>query len=119
MGGMTDERSWPLCGYAPGHYMCTCVKCSSEYTGDKRAMECLDCAAQSANHLMASARTQLRDMAAVNERLCEVLEAAQLLLEVHDALGNGQSPSASRLRNAITTSHTAPPDAQTGNSARG
>jgi hypothetical protein len=31
-------------GWAPGMYTCKCVYCSSEFIGDKRSVECADCA---------------------------------------------------------------------------
>jgi hypothetical protein len=53
---VTDEdvearktKPWPLSGYAPGYYHCRCVTCSKVFEGDKRAVECLECAASAAN----------------------------------------------------------------------
>jgi hypothetical protein len=31
-------------GWAPGKYMNTCVDCKCTFIGDKRALECADCA---------------------------------------------------------------------------
>ncbi|RVO41323.1 DNA-binding response regulator [Sinorhizobium meliloti] len=39
-----NMKPWPLRGYAPGNYMCKCILCGCEFQGDKRAMECLECA---------------------------------------------------------------------------
>jgi hypothetical protein len=47
-----SRKSWPLCGYAPGHYMGRCFHCGNEFEGDKRALECLECAAASANFII-------------------------------------------------------------------
>jgi hypothetical protein len=33
-----------LGGYAPGDYSCTCSFCGREFSGDKRAIDCLQCA---------------------------------------------------------------------------
>lgn len=45
--------AWPLCGYAPGNYMGRCHDCGQQWEGqDKRAWQCLECAAQSANSAM-------------------------------------------------------------------
>ena len=33
-----------LGGYAPGDYSCTCTCCGDEFSGDKRAVTCLQCA---------------------------------------------------------------------------
>ena len=41
----TDEpKQYPIGGYAPGYYSCTCVTCKKEFTGDKRAVQCEPCA---------------------------------------------------------------------------
>jgi hypothetical protein len=43
----TDEpKQYPIGGYAPGYYSCTCVTCKKEFTGDKRAVQCKPCAIQ-------------------------------------------------------------------------
>lgn len=42
-------KPWPLVGYAPGNYMCTCTDCDTAFIGDKRAYRCLTCAASKAN----------------------------------------------------------------------
>lgn len=38
-----DKRS-PRRGWAPGGYVCGCVKCGEQFTGEKRAYHCADCA---------------------------------------------------------------------------
>jgi len=30
--------------WAPGHYYCSCVTCKKQFVGDKRAVNCSDCA---------------------------------------------------------------------------
>jgi hypothetical protein len=39
-------KQYPIGGYAPGYYSCTCVTCKKEFTGDKRAVQCEPCAIQ-------------------------------------------------------------------------
>jgi hypothetical protein len=59
-----SRKAWPLCGYAPGNYLCTCFHCERQFQGDKRAMECLECAAASARGLIEIYRAEaqaLRD----------------------------------------------------------
>ena len=51
---MAKVKPWPLYGYAPGGYMCRCLSCSKEFTGDKRALHCLECAASKANEALAA-----------------------------------------------------------------
>ena len=44
-------KAWPLFGYAPGRYLCQCVVCGQQFEGDKRAVNCLECAAKAANQI--------------------------------------------------------------------
>jgi hypothetical protein len=37
-------KQYPIGGYAPGYYSCTCVTCKTEFMGDKRAVQCEPCA---------------------------------------------------------------------------
>ena len=39
-----EPKQYPIGGYAPGYYSCTCVTCKKEFTGDKRAVQCEPCA---------------------------------------------------------------------------
>jgi hypothetical protein len=39
-----EPKQYPIGGYAPGYYGCTCVTCKKEFTGDKRAVQCEPCA---------------------------------------------------------------------------
>ena len=39
-----EEVKYPIGGYAPGYYGCTCVTCKTEFMGDKRAVQCEPCA---------------------------------------------------------------------------
>jgi hypothetical protein len=41
---MENKSKYPIGGYAPGYYACRCVKCKTEFTGDKRAVHCEPCA---------------------------------------------------------------------------
>ena len=38
------EPKYPIGGYAPGYYGCTCVTCKTQFQGDKRAVQCEPCA---------------------------------------------------------------------------
>jgi hypothetical protein len=42
-------EQYPIGGYAPGHYMCKCVSCKKEFTGNKRATQCEPCAIEMVN----------------------------------------------------------------------
>jgi hypothetical protein len=35
-----EPKQYPIEGYAPGNYMCTCVICKQRFFGDKRAVQC-------------------------------------------------------------------------------
>lgn len=39
-----NKRVWPLGAYAPGNYTCHCANCKKQFVGDKRAVQCLECA---------------------------------------------------------------------------
>lgn len=41
---MTPEPKYPIGGYAPGNYFCTCCICGDQFQGDKRAVQCEPCA---------------------------------------------------------------------------
>ena len=41
-------KRWSLGLYAPGNYHCICSECSQQFVGDKRAIQCLTCAAEKA-----------------------------------------------------------------------
>ena len=41
---MSEERKYPIGGYAPGFYACTCANCKKKFQGDKRAVQCEPCA---------------------------------------------------------------------------
>jgi len=46
-----DLNNFRLYGFATGGYYCKCHDCGSEFTGDKRATQCLDCAINTAESL--------------------------------------------------------------------
>ena len=41
---MTEEKKYPIGGYAPGSYLCHCGSCDKQFMGDKRAFQCAPCA---------------------------------------------------------------------------
>jgi hypothetical protein len=98
----TERSAWPLLGYAPGGYCGRCVRCQSEIENvDKRTRNCIECVAREANELFEQRNLDALDLQRRVSVLESVREAAELLLEVHDALGKGTSASASRLRDAL------------------
>jgi hypothetical protein len=38
------EKKYPIGGYAPGDYYCTCATCKTQFQGDKMAVQCEPCA---------------------------------------------------------------------------
>ena len=47
---MKEElKQYPIGGYAPGYYSCTCVTCKTEFMGHKRAVRCEPCAIEMVN----------------------------------------------------------------------
>ena len=43
-------RPFRLGAFATGSYTCKCLSCGEQFTGDKRAVSCLPCAAEAAEH---------------------------------------------------------------------
>jgi hypothetical protein len=39
-----EPKQYPISGYAPGFYSCTCVTCEEKFQGHKRATQCEPCA---------------------------------------------------------------------------
>ncbi len=44
-----EPKQYPIGGYAPGYYGCTCITCKKEFMGDKRAVQCEPCATEMIN----------------------------------------------------------------------
>jgi hypothetical protein len=42
--GFITIIKYPIGGYAPGNYTCNCITCKKQFIGDKRAVQCKDCA---------------------------------------------------------------------------
>ncbi len=47
--------------WAPGSYMCTCFDCEDQFTGDKRALQCLPCAIKSEQGYAARLEAELKE----------------------------------------------------------
>lgn len=43
-GNSIPKINYPVLGYAPGNYYCTCANCKTPFQGDKRAVQCEVCA---------------------------------------------------------------------------
>lgn len=76
------RNAWPLCAYAPGDYLGRCVHCGQQFQGDKRALECLECAASSAKALIEIHRNEARELREWREQrrlaLDELIRAASV-----------------------------------------
>jgi hypothetical protein len=86
MPSEAETKSWPLAGYAPGSYHCKCFKCGEIFEGDKRAVECLPCAAKSVNAAL-SAASAVRSEPVVELRMSPISEG----LPVRDKLRGEQT----------------------------
>lgn len=42
--GVVPDIQYPIGGYAPGNYTCFCRMCGKDFRGDKRAVQCEQCA---------------------------------------------------------------------------
>ena len=49
---MQQEKKYPIGGYAPGNYHCTCCICGNKFTGDKRAVQCEPCAVEAIKEIL-------------------------------------------------------------------
>lgn len=68
---------WPLGLYAPGKYICKCAICEKQFDGDKRAVQCLECAVR---HLRISAEAAE----------CKVVELEEERDEARISLGEAE-----------------------------
>ena len=103
-----DASSWPLMGYAPGHYSGTCRKCGQPMEDvDKRAYECLPCAAKHANTVIATqaheiavtlgraadarvdARHAMEGLGKLNAELAQELNKVRELVQASVTVGHG------------------------------
>lgn len=76
---MAKRRGFPLSGYAPGNYMNICCDCKEQFEGDKRAIQCLPCAAESVNRVIESLHDRL------TKREQELVEAYMELRKLYPA----------------------------------
>ena len=67
---MSDLR-FSLRGYASGGYGGTCVSCGTKFVGDKRAFQCLICAAVNASKRIAELEAQLADALYALDRISD------------------------------------------------
>ena len=56
--------------YADGSYFCKCVTCSEIFHGDKRAVQCLRCAAKQLQAELATAKKQILDYEQSEASVC-------------------------------------------------
>jgi hypothetical protein len=94
MPSEAETKSWPLAGYAPGSYHCKCFKCGEIFEGDKRAVECLPCAAKSVNAALSAASAVRSEGVKVRALEWRGLKASSVFgtYEVIDATGTGKTP---------------------------
>ena len=64
-----------LGGFATGDYMCKCMTCGGEFTGDKRAMTCLPCVADRIDAARSEAQPSGYD--GLRQALAEAIEFAE------------------------------------------
>lgn len=55
-----EPKQYPIGGYAPGYYGCTCVTCKTEFMGDKRAVQCEPCAIKTVDEAKQRAANYMR-----------------------------------------------------------
>ena len=78
--GLKQEvKPWPLFGYAPGGYMAKCIICDETFDGDKRAFNCLPCAASQAKRLLTRAPSDAALVEALEDVTAHLAAAISLL----------------------------------------
>jgi hypothetical protein len=67
-----EEKKYPIGGYAPGDYWHkSCKTCENEFTGDKRAWQCEDCALADKAKFDALSAEQQEDLARIGKFIME------------------------------------------------
>lgn len=57
-----ELKPWPLNHYAPGGYFCTCAVCLKTFEGDKRALQCLECAVLAQKEALAAKDAEIAEL---------------------------------------------------------
>lgn len=60
--------------FATGSYQCKCIKCKQQFTGDKRAMQCLDCAIEEVDNLLGWYEDKIES---IEEKLCLIIDTVE------------------------------------------
>lgn len=87
---MSDEKKYPIGGYAPGNYYHKCSTCGKDFQGDKLAIQCEPCAIENKEFNDALTPKQRERFAA---RYAEIVK---LFFEVRDL-----KEESKKLRDAI------------------
>jgi hypothetical protein len=64
MGNFDPSRKFRVMGFATGWYFGKCATCAAEFMGDKRARDCLACAAVEADHVILLQRREIAELKA-------------------------------------------------------
>ncbi len=56
--GLDSVSNFRLLNFATGSYTCKCIVCGKEFMGDKRAVQCLDCACKMVEEKLISTNKQ-------------------------------------------------------------
>jgi hypothetical protein len=78
-GPLEEPKQYPIGGYAPGNYTCTCVSCKTMFRGDKRAVQCEPCAIKMTQeepkqegYICPQTKLQCRDECCVSAEDCHI-----------------------------------------------
>jgi hypothetical protein len=55
---------YPIGGFAPGNYFCKCQNCETEFTGDKRSVQCEPCAINMVHDAYINCAMELKNLKA-------------------------------------------------------
>lgn len=67
------EKKYPIGGYAPGNYQCTCATCDKEFQGDKQAVQCEPCAIYDKERFDAMTQNEQKELLRRNSMIAHLM----------------------------------------------
>jgi hypothetical protein len=84
------EKKYPIGGYAPGNYQCNCTTCNTNFQGDKRAVQCEDCAVNSLREMLKPYDTTDSETLTIDDYEAVLADQRRLVREL-DVIINGEN----------------------------
>jgi hypothetical protein len=67
------EKKYPIGGYAPGNYECTCATCDKKFQGDKQAVQCEACAIYDKERFDAMTQNEQKELLRRNSMIAHLM----------------------------------------------